>query len=183
MHALAKKNTKTIRQNGNLRYLCLPSFVLRRSLNGTCETLCNTSPAGQGALFFYIIFCFLLLLHKTDICVYFNCFDTVPLHPQHLFSFLLCVCDWHCAEQNQKMNGEETQGIQKKLTSIWHVIDVKSVTFNDWPTFIYQMNFEFSQHSTEDFFTFQLFVLVVMPRALSKTLQNHNISENKLLKK
>lgn len=72
-----KKNTKTIRQNGNLRYLCLPSFVLRRSLNGTCETLRNTSPAGQGALFYYIIFCFLLLLHKTDICVYFNCFDTV----------------------------------------------------------------------------------------------------------
>lgn len=133
--------------------------------------------------FFILSFVLLLLLHKTDICVYFNCFDTVPLHPQHLFSFLLCVCDWHCAEQNQKMNGEETQGIQKKLTSIWHVIDVKSVTFNDWPTFIYQMNFEFSQHSTEDFFTFQLFVLVVMPAALSKTPQNHNISLNKLIKK
>lgn len=82
--------------------------------------------------FFILSFVLLLLLHKTDICVYFNCFDTVPLHPQHLFSFLLCVCDWHCAEQNQKMNGEETQGIQKKLTFIWHVIDVKSVN---------QMNF------------------------------------------
>lgn len=33
---------------------------------------------------------------------------------------------------NQKMDGEETQGIQKKLTFIWHVIDVKSVN---------QMNF------------------------------------------
>lgn len=42
---------------------------------------------------------------------------------------------------------------------------------------------EFSHHSTEDFITFQLFVLVVMPAALSKTPQNHNISENKLLKK
>lgn len=42
---------------------------------------------------------------------------------------------------------------------------------------------EFSHHSTEDFITFQLFVLVVMPAASPKTPQNHNISENKLLKK
>lgn len=82
--------------------------------------------------FFILSFVLLLLLHKTDICVYFNCFDTVPLHPQRLFNFLLCVCDWHCAEQNQKMDCEETQGIQKKLTFIWRVIDVKSVN---------QMNF------------------------------------------
>lgn len=84
---------------------------------------------------------------------------------------------------NQKMDGEETQGIQKKLTFIWHVIDVKGVTFNDWPTYIYQMYFEGSLHSTEGFMTFQPFVLAVRPAASPKTPQNHNISENKLLKK
>lgn len=132
MHALARKNTKTIRQNGNLRYLCLPSFVLRRSLNGTCETLRNTSPAGQGALFFlyYLLFfvaapqnrhlCLFQLFWYCAVCLFVISASSSSASFQ--FSFM----------HNQKMDGEETQGIQKKLTFIWHVIDVKSVN---------QMNF------------------------------------------